>query len=118
MKYLEKYIVILRIKINRSKKVISLDQFHYVEKILKKYIYVDWKPACTPYDPNIKLFKNIGDSVRQNEYASIFENLIYVIDCIRLDIAYVWDCCTDLLIDWLMSIIKLLRDSCDILKGR
>ena len=44
--------VILGIKITRSKHGISLDQSHYIEKILKKYNYFDCKPACTPNDPS------------------------------------------------------------------
>ncbi|XP_014626187.1 uncharacterized protein [Glycine max] len=53
--------VILGIKITRSKERISLDQSHYIEKILKKYDYFDCKPASTPYDPSVKLFKNTGE---------------------------------------------------------
>ena len=81
--------VILGIKITRSEKGFSLDQSHYIEKILKKYNYFDCKPACTPYDPSVKLFKNIGDSVRQTEYASIIGSLRYAIDCTGPNIAYV-----------------------------
>ncbi|KAA0033761.1 retrotransposon protein, putative, Ty1-copia subclass [Cucumis melo var. makuwa] len=57
-------------------------------KILKKYNYFDSKPACTPYDSSVKLFKNTGDSVNQTEYASIMGSLRYVADCTRPDIAY------------------------------
>ena len=56
---------------------------------MKKYNYFDFKPACTPYDASIKLFKNIGDSVRQYKYASIIGSVRYATDCTRLDIAYV-----------------------------
>ncbi|CAL8093896.1 unnamed protein product [Prunus armeniaca] len=79
--------VILGIKITRSEKGFSLDQSHYIEKILKKYNYFDYKPTCTPYDPSVKLF-NIGYSVRQTEYASIIGSLRYAADCTRPDIAY------------------------------
>ncbi|CAJ2651772.1 unnamed protein product [Trifolium pratense] len=89
MKDLGEASVILGIKITRSEKGISLDQSHYVEKILKKYGYFNCKPACTPYDPSVKLFKNTGDSVRQTEYASIIGSLRYATDCTRPDIAYV-----------------------------
>ncbi|TYJ98000.1 hypothetical protein E5676_scaffold487G00230 [Cucumis melo var. makuwa] len=57
-------------------------------KILKKYNYFDSKPACTPYDSSVKLFKNTGDSVNQSEYASIIGSLRYAADCTRSDIAY------------------------------
>ncbi|CAL8174662.1 unnamed protein product [Prunus armeniaca] len=80
--------VILGIKITRSEKGFSLDQSHYIEKIHKKYNYFDYKPACTPYDPSVKLFKNIGDTVRQTEYVSIIGSLRYATDCTRPNIAY------------------------------
>ena len=89
MKDLGEADVILGIKITRSDKGISLDQSHYVEKILRKYNYIDCKPASTPYDPSVKLFKNTGDGVRQTEYASIIGSLRYATDCTRPDIAYV-----------------------------
>ena len=89
MKDLGEANVILGIKITRSEKGISLDQSHYIEKILKKYNYFNCKPACTPYDPSVKLFKNTGDGVRQTEYASIIGSLRYATDCTRPDIAYV-----------------------------
>jgi len=75
MKDLREADVILGIKITRSDKGISLDQSHYVEKILWKYNYFDCKPASTPYDPSVKLFKNTRDSVRQTKYVSIIGSL-------------------------------------------
>ncbi|KAA0067438.1 ABC transporter G family member 9-like [Cucumis melo var. makuwa] len=80
--------VILGIKITRTKNGISLDQSHYIKKILKKYNYFESKPACTPYDSSVKLFKNTGDSVNQSEYASIIGSLRYATYCIRPDIVY------------------------------
>ncbi|XP_071710976.1 secreted RxLR effector protein 161-like [Rutidosis leptorrhynchoides] len=89
MKDLGEANVILGIKITRSEKGISLDQSHYIEKILKKYNYFNCKPACTPFDLSVKLFKNTGDSVRQFDYVSIIGSLRYPTDCTRPDIAYV-----------------------------
>ncbi|KAA0050357.1 retrotransposon protein, putative, Ty1-copia subclass [Cucumis melo var. makuwa] len=60
-----------------------------LEKILKKYNYFESKPACTPYDSSVKLFKYTSDSVNQYEYASIIGSLRYAADCTRPDIAYV-----------------------------
>ncbi|CAJ2651717.1 uncharacterized mitochondrial protein AtMg00810-like [Trifolium pratense] len=68
MKDLGEASVILGIKITRSEKGISLDQSHYVEKILKKYGYFDCKPACTPYDPSVKLFKNTAIAKIENRF--------------------------------------------------
>ncbi|KAL4025371.1 hypothetical protein IC575_013760 [Cucumis melo] len=80
--------VILGIKITRTESGIFLDQSHYIEKILEKYNYFDNKPACTPYDFSVKLFKNTGDCVNQTEYANIIGSLRYVADCTRPDIAF------------------------------
>lgn len=88
MKDLGEADVILGIKITRTDNGISLNQSHYVEKILRKYNYFDCKPASTPCDPSVKLFKNTGDSVRQTEYASIIDSLRYATDCTKLDIGY------------------------------
>ena len=90
MKDLGEASVILGIKITRSENGISLDQSHYIEKILRKYNYFDCKPACTPSDPSVKLFKNTSDSVRQTEYASVIGSLRYATDCTRPDIAYAY----------------------------
>ncbi|CAL0331319.1 unnamed protein product [Lupinus luteus] len=89
MKDLGETDVIIGIKITRSKEGIFLDQSHYMEKIVKKYKYFDCKPASTPYDPSVKLFKNTSEGVRQFEYASIIGSLRYATDCTRSDIAYV-----------------------------
>ena len=89
MKDLGEASVILGIKITRSKEGISLNQSQYIEKILKKYDYFDCKPTSTPYDPCVKLFKNIGEGIRQTEYASIIGSLRYATDCTRPDITYV-----------------------------
>ncbi|XP_050908496.1 secreted RxLR effector protein 161-like [Lathyrus oleraceus] len=60
-----------------------------MENILNKYKYFYCKPACTPYDPSVKLFKNTGESVRQTEYTSIIGSVSYATDCTKLNIAYV-----------------------------
>ncbi|XP_050896655.1 uncharacterized mitochondrial protein AtMg00810-like [Lathyrus oleraceus] len=89
MKDLGEARVILGIKITRFEQGISLDQSHFVEKILKKHNYFDCKPVITPYDPSVKLFKNTGEILRQTEYGSIIGSLRYATDCTRPYIAYV-----------------------------
>lgn len=88
MKDLGEASMTLGIKITRSEQWVSLDQSYYVEKILKNYKYFNCKPACTPYNPSLELFKNTGESVRQTEYASIIGSLRYATNCTRPDIAY------------------------------
>lgn len=57
IKVLREANVILDIKIIMSY-FFYLDQFHYIENILKKYNYFDYKIACISYDSNVKIFKN------------------------------------------------------------
>jgi len=111
MKDIQEDDVILGIKITRSEKGIPLDQSHYIEKILRKYNYFDYKPASTPYDPSVKLFKNTGYGVRQTEYASIIGNLKYATDCTRPDISMSWDSYASLQLGQVRSIGMLLKDS-------
>jgi hypothetical protein len=80
--------VILGIKIVRNNNSIALCQSHYIEKILTKYGYMNSSPACTPYDPNMKLTPNVGASVQQLKYASVVGSLMYAMNCTRPDIAY------------------------------
>ena len=89
MKDLGEVDVIPGIKITRTENGIFLDQSHYIEKILKKYNYFESKPACTPYDSSVKLFKTTGDSVNQFVYASIIGSMRYAADCTRPYIAYI-----------------------------
>jgi hypothetical protein len=90
----------------RSEKIISLDQSHYVEKILRKYKYFDCKHACTPYDPGEKLFTNTGECVRASLVA-----LSMSLIALNPTLSMSWECCAGLLVDLIMSIVKLLIGS-------
>ena len=88
MKDLGEADVILGIKIIRTSYGLSLNQSHYVEKILKKFNQFDCTPAKTPYDSNITLKKNKGDSVSQEQYAKIIGSVMFLMNYTRPDIAY------------------------------
>ena len=81
---------ILGMKITKTCDGIYLDQSHYIEKILKKYNFLDCKHVATPFDSSVHLFpvKNDNDIINQKEYASIIGSLRYATDCTRPDIAY------------------------------
>ena len=81
---------ILGMKIIKTCDGIYLEQSHYIEKILKKYNYHDYKHVVTPFDSSVHLFpaNNDNDVVNQKEYASIIGSLRYATDCTRLDIVY------------------------------
>ena len=68
MKDLGEANIILGIKILRDNDCITLSHSHYVEKILKKFEHFDMLPMSTPFDSNVHLFKNRGDSVSQDKY--------------------------------------------------
>src|SRR5438270_1075425 len=55
--------VILGIKITRTSDGISLNQSHYIDKILEKFNKGDTYEVKTPIDPNQHLLKNKGESV-------------------------------------------------------
>ena len=55
--------VILGIKILRDINGIMLTQSHYIEKVLKKFNYLDCNPVSTPFYPSIQLTKNEGRPV-------------------------------------------------------
>ncbi|KAK9723642.1 hypothetical protein RND81_05G015100 [Saponaria officinalis] len=73
MKYLGEADVILGIKITRTKYGLSLDQSHFVEKILKKFDCFD----CAPVN-----------SVNQEEYAKIIGSVMFLMNYTRPDITY------------------------------
>ena len=88
MKDLGEVEMILWIKITRTPNGLKLSQEHYVEKILRKFEHFDCKPVSTPYDPSSQLKKNREHNIAQIEYAQIIGNLMYLMNCIRPDIAY------------------------------
>ena len=56
--------------------------------MLKRFGHYDSKPSATPFDPNCKLKKNMGDSVSQLEYSRVIRSLMYITNCTIPDIAY------------------------------
>ncbi|CAL2253197.1 unnamed protein product [Prunus armeniaca] len=88
MKDLGQADVILGIQIKRNNDGYILTQFHYAEKILRKFGQFDCKPAVTPFDVNCKLKKNSGDAISQLEYSQVIGSLMYLMNSTRPDLAY------------------------------
>lgn len=88
MKDLGEVDVILGIKVVKTDSGFSLNQSHYIEKILKKFGYWDETSAKSPYDSSLHLCKNRGESVNQSEYAKIMGSIMYLMNSTRPDIAY------------------------------
>ena len=61
---------------------------HYLNKFLEKFNKNDSSVARTPLDISLQLSKNRGESVSQVEYSRVISSLMYLMSCIRPDIAY------------------------------
>ena len=79
--------VILGVKILKTFGGLALSQSHYIETILGKCKNLDIVPIKTSIDVNLHLSKNTGENKAQNEYASILDSLMYVMNCTRPNIA-------------------------------
>nr|GEX48211.1 zinc finger, CCHC-type [Tanacetum cinerariifolium] len=80
--------VILGIKIKRKNKGIVITQYHYIEKILKKFNREDCSPVSTPMDPVEKLKPNTGKPVDHLEYSRAIGCLMYAMTSTRPNISY------------------------------
>jgi hypothetical protein len=80
--------VILNIKLIKGENVITLAQFHYVEKVLRRFGYKDSKPSPTPYDPSLVLQKNKRIGRDQLRYSQMIGSLMYLASATRPDISF------------------------------
>ncbi|GKA59984.1 zinc finger, CCHC-type containing protein [Tanacetum coccineum] len=80
--------VILGIRIKHESNGILISQSHYIKKVLKKFNYFDCTPVSTPINTSEKLMPNNGQAVSQLEYSRVIGFLMYVLTCIRPDIAF------------------------------
>ncbi|GJU99230.1 zinc finger, CCHC-type containing protein [Tanacetum coccineum] len=80
--------VILGIRIKHKSNGIVISQSHYIKNLLKKFNYFDCTPVSTLMDTSEKLMPNNGQVVSQLEYSRVIGCLMYVMTCIRPDIAF------------------------------
>ena len=80
--------VILGIKIIRTSNGLILSQSHYVDNILGKFDKDNFGVAKTLVDITLYLSKNKGESVSQIDYSRVMSSLMYLMSCMRLNIAY------------------------------
>nr|GEZ36974.1 hypothetical protein [Tanacetum cinerariifolium] len=80
---------ILSIKIKHKNKGIVITQFHYIEKILKKFNREDCSSVRTLMDPVENLKPNTGKPVDQLEYSRAIGFMMYAMTSTRPNIAYV-----------------------------
>ena len=89
MKDLGEVDTILGIKVKKCNGGFTLNQTHYIDKLLTKFNHLGIKEYNTPYDVSEKLVENSGRSVSQLDYASAIGSLMYAMHCTRPDIAFV-----------------------------
>ena len=65
--------VILGIKILKTPNGLALSQNHYIQKILEKFKFFNFKRAKTPIYVNLHLAKNKGESQSQLNNAECWE---------------------------------------------
>jgi hypothetical protein len=80
--------VILNIKLIKSEDGITLNQSHYVEKILSRFGFEECKLSTTSYDASTKLHKFKGEGKDQLRHSQIIGSLMYLAGSTRLDISY------------------------------
>ena len=87
MKDLGEADVILNIKlVKESNGGVILTQSHYVEKVLSRFGYSNYKPVSTPYDDSLILRKNKRIMRDQLRYSQIIGSLMYLASATRPDI--------------------------------
>nr|GEU74306.1 hypothetical protein [Tanacetum cinerariifolium] len=89
------YILGIKIYIDRLKRLISLCQSAYIEKILKRYCMENSKHGSIPMQEKLKLSKSQGASTpieikrMQNvPYVSAVGSIMYAVRCTRPDVAF------------------------------
>ena len=65
-----------------------LTQSHYVEKMLNRFGYSDYKSVSTPYDASLILRKNKRIMRNQLRYSQIIGSLMYLTSAARPDISF------------------------------
>nr|GEY53855.1 zinc finger, CCHC-type [Tanacetum cinerariifolium] len=80
--------VIFGIRIKHESNGIAISQFHYIEKVLKKFNYFDFTSVSTPMDTSKKMMPNNSKVVSQLEYSRVIGCLMYAMTCTRPDIAF------------------------------
>jgi hypothetical protein len=89
MKDLGEADIILNIKLVREDDGgVTLLQSHYVEKVLSRFGYGDWKPAPTLYDASTILKKNKRIMRDQLGYSQIIGSLMYLASATMPDISF------------------------------
>ena len=90
------YILGVKIKRDRSKRMLSMSQKTYIVKIVERFNMRDCKPMDTPVVKGHHLSTNMCPKeesevqrMKRVSYLSVIESLMYTVLCARLDICFV-----------------------------
>ena len=81
--------LILGFRIIKNPQGLTLSIFHYIERILDKFKYLNLNVVETQIDLSCTFKKNEGQSDSQLEYPRVLGSLMYIMNCMRTDIACV-----------------------------
>ena len=94
------YILGIRIYRDRSKRLLALSQNAYIDKMLKRFSMEDSRRRNFSMSHGIHLSKAMGqktqdkrDKMSQAPFASTIGSIMYVMLCMRLDVAYALSIC-------------------------
>ena len=84
------FILGIRIRRNKAKRLLAIDQTAYIKKFLQEYDMRDVHPIAIPIDGYSSLtpFDATEPRINQREYQKRIDSLMYAMIAIRLDIAY------------------------------
>ncbi|GJX43259.1 retrotransposon protein, putative, ty1-copia subclass [Tanacetum coccineum] len=92
------YILGIKIYQDRSRWLIGLSQYAYIDKILKRFKMYASKRGTIPLQPNVDLSKTQGPSTPEEvmrmkgiPYALVVGSIMYAVRCTRLDVAWETD---------------------------
>lgn len=109
----------LNINVDYEQGVLTIDQSHYIEKVLERFEMTDCHPMNTPIEQGLRLEKANPEEKASNPYRELLGSLMYVMLGSRPDICYAkypsryQDCSTDLHFSHLKRVLKYLKGSID-----
>ncbi len=80
----------MEVKRNRDERLLHINQIKYLKEILKRFWMEECKPIRVPFDPKVKLQKNVNgnDESKSFPYQQAVGSLMYAMLCTRPDLAY------------------------------
>jgi hypothetical protein len=80
----------MEVEKDRAQRLLYINQIGYIKGIFKRFCMEDYKAIGVPFDPKIKLKKNVNkdDEMVKVHYQQVMGSLMYAMLCIWLDLAY------------------------------